>query len=149
MWADQFQGLNNPLDNKVTWCASGNLPTLLRNSTSDNIYSKTRLIVAAIDMCCNQVACMYRQDYLLYDRGIVIRSQQRMVVFSSPKWSDPLCNPPSLILVLGTLSPDVKWAGREADHIVPRLKNSWGCTSAPRLPSWLASIKETDIFNVM
>jgi hypothetical protein len=53
MWADQFQGLNNPLNNEVTWCASGNLPTLLRNFTTDNIYSKTRLIVAAIDMCCN------------------------------------------------------------------------------------------------
>jgi len=53
MCADQFQGLNNPLDNEVTWFASGSLPTLLRNSTSDNIYSKTRLSVAAIDVYCN------------------------------------------------------------------------------------------------
>jgi hypothetical protein len=53
MWADQFQGLNNPLYKEVTWFASGSLPTLLRSSTSDNIYSKTRLSVAAIDVCCN------------------------------------------------------------------------------------------------
>jgi hypothetical protein len=53
MWADQFQGLNNPLYNEVTLFASGSLPTPLRNSTSDNIYSKIRLSVAAIDVCCN------------------------------------------------------------------------------------------------
>jgi hypothetical protein len=50
MWAEQFHGLNNPRDNEVTWFASGSLPTLLRSSTSDNIYSKTRLSVAAIDV---------------------------------------------------------------------------------------------------
>jgi len=53
MWADQSQGLNNPLDNEVTWFVSGSLPTLLRNSTIDNIYSQTRLSVATIDVCYN------------------------------------------------------------------------------------------------
>jgi hypothetical protein len=43
-------------------------------------------------------------------------------------------------LELGNVSPDLNWAGRETDHIVPRLKNSWSSTSTPRLPSWLASL---------
>jgi len=76
--------VNNPLDNEVTWFASGSLPTLLCNSTSDNIYSKTRLSVAAIDVCCN-AGRLHVQTKLLYDRGIAIRSQQRMLFYSSPK----------------------------------------------------------------
>jgi len=144
MWADQFQVLSNPLDNEVTWFASGSLPTLLRSSTSDNFYSKTRLSVAAIDMYCNSgrlhVQTRLRVLALWPRNRDSIAAADGVFLFSKTLRPTLQSTQPYIHLVLGTLTPDVKWAGCEADHIVARLKNSWICTSAPRVPSWLASL---------
>jgi hypothetical protein len=55
--------------------------------------------------------------------------------FSSPPRPERLWSPPSLYpMVPESLSLEVKWPGREADHsppLVPRSKNEWSYTSTP------------------
>jgi hypothetical protein len=50
------------------------------------------------------------------------------------------CGPPSLLFgeYQGSLM-GVKWPGHDVDHSIPciaEVKNEWGCTCTPRVPSW-------------
>jgi hypothetical protein len=68
-------------------------------------------------------------------------SRQRQVISLSSITSRPVLGPtqPPIQWVLGTLSPGVKWPGREADHSPPssvEVKSGGAMPPLPHTSSW-------------
>jgi len=52
---------------------------------------------------------------------------------TASRWAPGPTQPP-IQWVLGAVTSEVKWSGREADHSSPsstKIKNAWSCTSTP------------------
>jgi hypothetical protein len=76
-------------------------------------------------------------SYWLNDRGVRVRVPVGSRIFASPGRSDRLCGP--MQWVPGTVSPEMKRQGRDADYSTPtsdEVKKTWIYTSTPHTPSW-------------